>query len=499
MNRGSGPMVIATLPSRSVGDARRDAAAAARAGADVAEVRLDRWDEGERDRVASLFPSPLPLLATMRSRAEGGAGPDDAAARVAWRDRCRALPFEWIDLEADRDLPVDAGAAANAPSGGWIVSSHLAEGTPAREVHRRLAASLPPRSVAKVILPASVATALHGIAPELPVPGESRFIVHTTGPSGGLLRAWSRRLGLAGVYGCLPAGSASEPAVERSQIPVDRLRRFLDANGEAPLFAVVGRPIAHSRSPDLHHFWMEREHRDGLYIALEIASDDEFVDALAPLAEGGFRGLNVTHPFKDAALRAATRSGPGAVACGCANTLTFRDGEVEAENTDLLAILRRLEEYKADGSWDGSSLTLLGTGGSARATLAAARTLGVRTQIAGRRREAAAGLAREFGAEVAPDAATHPASLIVNATTVGRSPGGRLSFDLGPWIGAKTQLLDFVYRPDDPILAQTVHAAGGRYEDGRRLLGYAAAASYEIWWGARPAPQLVDAAIAEAA
>ncbi len=488
------PVIIASLPSTTVGEARRDAARAAEAGADVAEVRFDRWTREERRRAPELFPSPLPLLATLRSTAEGGGGPDDPSDRRAWRDDILALPFAWIDLEFDRDL---AGPFPAASAVTWVVSSHFPPGTPTRSVHARLAAPAPVPSIAKVVVPATVEETLRSLIPDLPPPGEVRRIALTTGPSGPLLRAWSRRLGFAAVYGSLPRGATSAPPVEASQISVDRLRRFLPHEPAPPIFAVVGRPVAHSRSPDLHHYWMEAEGRRGLYIALEFQSEQEFLASVAPLAAGGFRGLNVTHPYKDAALRMATRAGPGAEACACANTLTFADGEIEAENTDLLAILRRLEELRREDRWNGRDLVVVGTGGAARATLAAARSLGVRPTLLGRDAARSTELAEAFSADVGARASAVPTSLLVHATPVGRRGSGSLQIPIGPWLGPRTMLLDFVYRADGPTLSDLARAHGASYEDGRRLLGYAAAASFEIWWGASPSPTLIEAAIRE--
>lgn len=488
------PLVIASLPARSLDEARPQAQAALDAGADVAELRFDLWPVAERRRMGELFPSPLPLLATLRSQAEGGEGPDASETRAAWVREVRALPFTWVDLEADRDAAALAGPSPTA--GGWVLSSHLPAAAPIEQVHRRLARPRPGTTIAKVVVPAPISVALTQLVPALPPVGEGARTLHTTGASGALLRAWSRRLELASVYGALPESATSVAPVEASQIPVDRLRWFLDGPEEAPIFAVIGRPVGHSRSPALHARWMRALGDRGLYIALEFASDAELAEALPMLSAGGFRGLNITHPFKDAAFGLATRLGAGAVACGCANVLTLRDGEVEAENTDLLAILRRLEDLTREGRWDGRALTVLGTGGAARATLAAARSLGASAEVVGRTPGRVARLSHDFGATAAGPA--HTASLVVNATTVGRGPGGPEALALEKRLGPSSLLLDWVYRPTEPALAEAARAAGAQYEEGRRLLAYSAAASYEIWWDHAPSADAVESALAEA-
>jgi shikimate dehydrogenase len=490
------PVIIASLPSSSLLETRRDASLAAAAGADVAEVRFDRWSVAERRQAAGLFPSPLPLLATLRSVAEGGSGPDDPSARRTWREEILQMPFAWVDLEFERDLVAPLPTSTRIT---WVVSSHLPAGAPMRAVHRRLAAALPLPAISKVVVPATVGDVLESLLPELPPIGEGRRIVHTTGPSGPLLRAWSRRLGFAAVYGCLPRGSTTAASVESSQIPVDRLRQALGLDPAPPWFAVVGRPIAHSRSPDLHHFWMQAEGRRALYVALEFQSEQELSSAVPTLAGGGLRGMNVTHPFKEAALRLASRAGAGAEVCGCANTLTFDGGEISAENTDLLAVLRRLDDLRRDGRWNGTDLAVIGTGGAARAALAAAQSLGVRPVLVGRSTERTEQLAQHFSASVGSPSMASPTSVLIHATPVGRKGTGPLDVPLGPWLGPKTHLLDFVYRAEESTVAELARRHGASYEDGSRLLGYAAAASYEIWWGQAPTPELVDAALQEVA
>jgi shikimate dehydrogenase len=491
---GARPAIVVSLPGRSVAEVVPQIAEARSAGADLAEVRVDRWSLEARSHLSELFPSPIPLLATLRSAAEGGSGPDDPVERTKVLTGLSELPFRWIDLEHGRDEPL----AARLPPVerlGRIVSCHLAASR-AEEWPRRWLELSGVDGVGKLILPASVPLALGEILPRLEAQRTDPVVVHTIGPSGPLLRALSRRVGSPFVFAALPEVDGRS-VVEPSQIPVDRLRPYLEADGEPPLFAVGGRPIAHSRSPALHSAWMRAEGRVGLYLPLEFASDDEFLASIPLLAANGFRGLNVTHPFKGAALEAATDAAPSARTCGAANCLSFEDGEVRAENTDLAAILRRLGELRDDGSWDGQTLSVLGAGGAARATLAAARILSARVTVYARQADAAQTLAQEFGARAASEETLEPASLAVHATPVGRAGSGPLDPALGSAIEGSAHVLDWVYRPEEAGVVEAARAAGATYEDGWRLFVYQAAASYAIWWGEEPAPDQVNRAIAE--
>ena len=493
------PAMVVTLPAVTAAEAKRQVVEAAADGADLAEIRFDLWSAGARAEVGELFPTPLPLVATVRSRAEGGAGPNDPESRAALLVELARHPFRWIDLEADRDLAF-IDRLPPAETIGRVVSTHYPSGVSPAEWRRRVREPAPQGGVRKVVARAGVGSLFTDLLPHLPPPGETALIAMTTGPSGPLLRVWSRRFGFPMVYAALPEPAAGNPVrstVEPSQVPVDRLRPFLAADAEASLYGLAGHPVAHTHSPALHARWMRHDHRVGLYVPLDFESESEFVDALTPLADGGFRGLNVTHPFKKAALEAATEVESGASVCGVANCLTFRGDAIEAENTDLVAILRRLEELKRDGRWDGRSLTVVGAGGAARATLAAARAMNAEARVYARRPEQADAVARLFGARSPPMHEAGPDSLLVHATDVGRQGTGPLEVPVGQLVRRGTHVLDWVYAPDDPLVKEAVERAGATYEDGRRLLVYQAAATYGVWWGEDPDADEVRATLRE--
>jgi shikimate dehydrogenase/3-dehydroquinate dehydratase type I len=487
------PVLIVSLPARGLVAARREIEIARAAGADLAEIRLDRWPAAERARVRELFPSPLPLVGTLRSRAEGGEGPDEPEERArALRDATEA-PFAYIDLEAARDLP---GESLSLEDRRTVLSSHLSEGTPWSEVVRQIARPARGSGVRKVVVFATLAECVDGLLPHVASLRPPRPVVLTTGPSGSLWRVWAVGLGIPWVFTALPESEAVEP-VEPAQIPIDQMVQYRATPG-APIFAVVGHPISHSKSPALHNGWMRADARPGIYVRLDIVSESEFRRALAVLPERGVRGINVTHPWKQVAYSTADERTDDARAAGTANCLSFTSGRSSAENTDLGAMRRRLDELVREGRWDGTELAVLGGGGAARATLAAARARGARATVFARDPRGTSELLADFGAR--DGGATSPArfGLVVHATDVGRVPGRSLEVPLRELLGPRSFVLDWVYDPPDRTIARTALASGASYEDGRRLLIYQAAESYRTWWGTPPAPIGVEAALREA-
>ncbi|MCI4358321.1 MAG: type I 3-dehydroquinate dehydratase [Thermoplasmata archaeon] len=486
------PWLIATLSARSAPECRSELDEASRGGADLAEVRVDRWPESERPGLSSLFPSPLPLIGTYRSHREGGEGDDDPGTRARILAELGALPFWAIDRERARDWPPAEPERADS-----ILSMHLSEGTPPEAVRGYLLeAEGSPRFV-KVVLPATLSAALELLRRAVPTQESGGFLLHTTAGSGPLFRALAWSLGFTAVYGSLPTRAGRE-TVEPSQIPVNRLRHYLSAPQPGPLFALLGGSVGRSRSPALFSGWMEELGDPGLYVGLDVRSEAELAEALPTLAALGFRGFNITRPWKEAAHRIASRIGPGAGPCGCANVLSVSPGGVlEAENTDLAAILRRLNELVSEGRWDRKELLIVGAGGAARAALAAGRSMQVEMRLLARNRPRAEGLEQEFGARPADSFLPRTAALVVNATSMGTDLTDPPGVYLKPFLDSETYVLDLVYDPVDPWLRAQVEARGGRYEGGLRLLVYQAAESYAIWQGHPVPDEFVERAIEE--
>jgi shikimate dehydrogenase len=492
MTGGARPLLIASLPGRGVDETRPQILEARAAGADIAELRVDRWARPELPRLGELFPSPLPLLATYRSSAEGGEGSDDPSERAEILAELSRHPFRLIDREVARD-PVPDGRGGVAIR--TVRSRHLPEGSSSQEVARALRAEPSGAEFLKVVLPASVGAALGPLLAALPPERSDRVVFHTTGPSGPLYRAWAWRLGFSAVYGSLP-DAPGRSRVEASQLPVDHLRHYFDGPAPGPLFALLGHPVSHTRSPGVYYGWMRSRVDRGLYMALDIESESELAETVPALADSGFRGVNVTRPWKQAALELASRIGPGAGPCGCANVLTFTPGGgIEAENTDLAALLRRFRELVDAAEWDGSSVTVVGSGGAARAALAAARSLGARATVLARDGASARRLAEEFEARVAGAPDERRPGLLVNTTPVGRREAGASAIDFPGWIPEGGHVVDLVYAPEDPVVRRSAEARRARYEDGWRLLVYQAAESYALWWGAPPPEAEVERAI----
>jgi shikimate dehydrogenase len=264
-----------------------------------------------------------------------------------------------------------------------------------------------------------------------------------------------------------------------------------------PLAGVVGSPIAHSRSPRLHGYWLHRYGIAGHYIPLDIAQAD-LADALVLLPRMGFVGLNVTIPHKETVLRLADVVTDRAALIGAANTLIFRkDGRIHADNTDGSGFIANLRQNAPHWQPGAGPAAVFGAGGAARAVIAALIEVGVpEIRLANRTRPRAEGLRADFGAKITVQDWVQAANMlegattVVNTTALGMSgkPEFRVPLDA---LEPGALVTDLVYTPLQTGFLMAAQARGCTVVDGLGMLLHQAAPGFERWFGHRPE---VDAA-----
>jgi shikimate dehydrogenase len=264
-------------------------------------------------------------------------------------------------------------------------------------------------------------------------------------------------------------------------------------------YAVVGHPVAHSRSPFIHARFAAATGQRLVYDLIDIPPGEfrERVDAFA--ADGG-RGLNVTLPYKFEALDYAETLTDRARDAGAVNTLAWRaDGSVLGDNTDGAGLVRDLEQ-NLGCALAGSRVLLLGAGGAARGALPALAAAGPGAVVVANRTHArAVALAADFAHRVAVEAREFDAlegrfDLVINATAASIE-------DAVPPVPARvvdggTLCYDMMYGAVPTAFLRWAAAAGaGRRADGIGMLVEQAAESFALWRGVRPETGPVLAAL----
>jgi shikimate dehydrogenase len=267
-----------------------------------------------------------------------------------------------------------------------------------------------------------------------------------------------------------------------------------------PSLAVIGHPVAHTRSPDMQTAALAELGLAGewTYGAIDVEPESFEVEVAELAAAGDYAGVNVTLPHKEAALAIADEASEGARAIGAANTLTFHDGRIAAANTDAGGILRSLPV----GIGGGRAL-VLGAGGAARAAIWALAHGGegapdaegnptlvpsFEVDVWNRTAERAETVAAELGGRAITDPVAADYPLIVNTTSVGLH--GEDPFEHLPLTAADLHagqvVFDAVYGPEPSALLAAAAAAGATTIEGLEMLVQQGAISLRIWTGEEP-------------
>ena len=259
-----------------------------------------------------------------------------------------------------------------------------------------------------------------------------------------------------------------------------------------PLAGVIGHPIAHSRSPALHGYWLRRYGIKGHYIPLDIGQAD-LREALQIMPKLGFVGLNVTLPHKETVLALADVVTDRAALIGAANTLIFRkDGRIHADNTDGSGFMANLRQHAPHWNPHAGPAAIFGAGGAARAVIAALIEVGCpEIRLANRTRSRAESLRNDFGTRlqvydwVQAANMLEGAALVVNTTALGMTgkPDFRVPLDA---LSRQAVVTDLVYTPLKTQFLIEAEAVGCHVVDGLGMLLHQAAPGFERWFGQRP-------------
>jgi shikimate dehydrogenase len=283
----------------------------------------------------------------------------------------------------------------------------------------------------------------------------------------------------------------------------------LSAAQEVALYAVLGWPVAHSRSPAMHGAAFAALGLDALYVPLAVPPE-RLPELVLALRARGVRGFNVTLPHKAAIIPLLDGITPAARAVAAVNTVIARDGKLIGDNTDAEGLARSLRA--ADVVLTGANVVVLGAGGAARAAVYGLAQAGAaRIAIAARRMAEAEQLARELapacgsttlralalGGELSPELSR--CTLLVQSTsaTLGdtdqaRAFGAALPLEALPPSAA---VIDLVYKPLETSVLRAAKARGLKTVDGLGMLLHQGALALELWTGREAPVEVMKAAL----
>lgn len=276
--------------------------------------------------------------------------------------------------------------------------------------------------------------------------------------------------------------------------------------GHTRIVGVIGDPIEHSRSPQMHNAALAKTGLDYVYVPFHVRSDD-LADAIAGFKAVNVVGINVTLPHKQAVIQYLTSISREAELIGAVNTLTFDGDEIHGDNTDAPGVLRALEENGDMSVPVGEDVVVLGAGGAARAVVVALALAGVASiTVANRTVERAISLAVEMQektdvpmqgmglSDTRLPAAVRRSRLLVNTATASMDPTQPLLIS-ADWLQSNTIVYDIVYTPPVTPLMKAADECGCQTLGGIGMLVHQGAIAFEKWTGVTPCTETMHRAL----
>ncbi len=445
------------------------------------EVRLD-WLSTEKAihaflrRLGRERPKAT-FIATCRRREAGGRFRGSIASQLLVLAEAVRAGCAWFDLEIESAskcppelLDVQLG------EGRRLASAHFFDRKPTKL--RRVAARLRQTRPDAIKIAASCSSLAAGLRLMHLARGKRNVVTVPMGDVTMPLRCLALREGSALSY------APVETATARGQVSLADLKNLYRADRisrKTSVYGVIGNPIAHSLSPQLHIAGFQARKMDAVYFPFLVRDLWDFLSTVEPL---GIRGFSVTLPYKQKILRHLDNCDPLALAIGAVNTVVVRgSGKLYGYNTDYVGVLSALQARVALRE---SRVLILGAGGAARAVAFALAKAGALVCICARRPMEAKKLARAVSGETVARAGlrTEFFDAIVNATPIGMFPAVEHSPLKAHELNCRL-VFDLIYRPARTKLLQLASRRGIQTVSGLEMFLAQGIAQWEIWTGER--------------
>ena len=254
---------------------------------------------------------------------------------------------------------------------------------------------------------------------------------------------------------------------------------------------VIGWPIAHSRSPLIHNYWLKKYGIDAVY-EKKAVEPENVAQFIANLAASEFIGCNVTIPHKETAFQAVAKADEIASRLGAVNTVYLKDGVVCGTNTDGEGFIASLRHAHPAFDLRNKTAVIIGAGGAAKAIIGALLDEGVeKIGIINRTRERIHDLQVQFGSgiyeisETISNDALKSCGLLVNTTSQGMEGQPSLELEIQS-LNPNALVADIVYTPLETAFLAKARQQGNPVLGGLGMLLHQAVRGFELWFGVKP-------------
>tara|TARA_Y100000992_G_scaffold99765_1_gene64633 strand:- start:1681 stop:2472 length:792 start_codon:yes stop_codon:yes gene_type:complete len=249
-------------------------------------------------------------------------------------------------------------------------------------------------------------------------------------------------------------------------------------------YLVIGNPISHSLSPQLHNYWLKKNNIKGIYDK-EKFNSNELKNLILSVRNNEINGVNITVPFKNEIIPYLDKLSPESKNTRSVNTICLKDNKIIGHNTDIDGFQLALEDTKYEIS--GKKILILGAGGVVASIIFALKKMKVsKIMISNRTKSKAETLNDLFNDLTIINWGEIPDfDMIINATSLGLNDKDEIKLDFSK-IGKGKFFYDIIYNPKETNFLKTGKNLGNKIENGKKMFIYQAAAAFNIWHGIYP-------------
>ena len=249
-------------------------------------------------------------------------------------------------------------------------------------------------------------------------------------------------------------------------------------------YLVIGNPINHSLSPELHNHWIKQNGLDAIYEKKKLNNND-LADLILSVKEENINGVNVTVPFKNAIIPYLDDLSNEAKKTRSVNTIHLRDNKVIGHNTDIEGFEKAIK--KINFNFKNKKIFILGAGGVVPSIIYASIKMGSsEIMISNRTEENANKVKNIFNNIKLIDWGELPNfDVIINATSLGLNQDDQINLNFNK-VGRNKLFYDLIYNPSETNFLRMGKNLGNKYENGKLMFIYQAYSAFKLWNGIRP-------------
>ena len=249
-------------------------------------------------------------------------------------------------------------------------------------------------------------------------------------------------------------------------------------------FLVIGNPIDHSLSPDLHNYWIKNSSIDAIYEKKKI-NEDQLEKIIAQVKDNKIKGINVTVPFKKTVIPYLDELSTEAQSTQSVNTIYKKDDKIIGHNTDIFGFETSIK--KAEYHLENKEVLILGAGGVVHSIIfSLIKMKASKIKISNRTKKKAENLKKLFeNIEIVEWGVVPNFDVIINATSVGLKKEDDINIDFSS-ISKNKFFYDVIYNPKETSFLKTGKNLGNVILNGKLMFIYQALSAFNIWHGIRP-------------